>query len=248
MATTCKNCNHTFEGNFCNICGQSADTHELNMHFIWHDLQHGLLHVDHGIFYTIGQLLYRPGYVVRDFIDGKRVRHFKPVALVVILATLYGLLFHVFIGNITTAEPIGTQGDFFALYRSVIQWIVNHFAYTALLLITTMSLASYQIFKKQRHNFAEHLVLNTFFIGLILVVNLLILPFLFIYSEAEAPTRYALAQQSIFLLLMYWCYVQFFSRIAWYKTLGLTFLSFMLMTLINVTIGYFVSGIIHFIK
>lgn len=71
MTAICKNCDNTFEGNFCNNCGQSKDTHKLSMHYIWHDLQHGIFHFDNGIFYTIKNLLTKPGVSIREFIEGK---------------------------------------------------------------------------------------------------------------------------------------------------------------------------------
>ena len=96
MQIICKNCGHIFSGQFCNNCGQSAATHKLNLHFIWHDIQHGLLHFDKGILYTAKKLFTKPGKSIREFIEGKRVKHFKPISLVIILATLYGVLRHLF--------------------------------------------------------------------------------------------------------------------------------------------------------
>ena len=92
MEITCKNCNQTFKGHYCNNCGQPADTHKINAHFLWHDIQHGLLHFDNGIPYSIKQLFIRPGHSIREFIEGKRVRHFKPLSLVAVLGALYGFL------------------------------------------------------------------------------------------------------------------------------------------------------------
>ena len=54
MMITCKNCNQKFNGHFCNNCGQPANTHKINSHFLWHDIQHGLLHFDKGIFHNHG--------------------------------------------------------------------------------------------------------------------------------------------------------------------------------------------------
>lgn len=59
---------------------------------MWHDIQHGLFHFDQGIFYTAKQLFIRPGHSIREFIEGKRVEHFKPLSLVIILATAYGII------------------------------------------------------------------------------------------------------------------------------------------------------------
>ena len=92
MQIICKNCGHIYSGQFCNNCGQPSDTHKLNLHFIWHDLQHAFLHFDKGVLFTAKELFTRPGNSIREFIEGKRVKHFKPISLVIILATLYGVL------------------------------------------------------------------------------------------------------------------------------------------------------------
>ena len=52
MHVTCKNCDQTYSGHFCNNCGQSADTHKLNLHFILHDIQHAFFHFDEGVLFT----------------------------------------------------------------------------------------------------------------------------------------------------------------------------------------------------
>ncbi|PSR53066.1 hypothetical protein AHMF7605_05760 [Adhaeribacter arboris] len=166
MATICKNCNNHFEGNFCNHCGQAAATHKLNLHFIWHDLQHGLFHFDNGIFYSIKQLVTRPGHTIREFIEGKRVRHFKPLSLVVVLATLYGLHYHYFIKDIFNVQPLHAEENIVSAYEKLIKWTIDHFAYASLVLILSYTIASYLVFKKMRFNFVEHLVLNTFYMGL----------------------------------------------------------------------------------
>ena len=139
------------------------------MHFIWHDLQHGILHFDTGIFYTVKNLLIKPGVTIREFLNGKRVSHFKPFPFVIVLTTLYGLLYHNFIDSIFKIEPIVANDGILNAYEKVIRWITDHFAYATLILIFNSTVASYQVFKKSGYNFAEHLVLNT--VNLQLKVN-----------------------------------------------------------------------------
>jgi hypothetical protein len=240
MATICKNCNYTFEGNYCNNCGQAANTHKLTMHFIWHDLQHGLFHFDNGIFYTITQLLTRPGHAIREFINGKRVRHFKPLTLVVVVATLYGLLYHYLIDNILDIEPITVGGDnVVSAYEKVISWLTDHFAYASLILIVISSVVSYQVFKKQKHNFAEHLVLNTYYMGLALVINLILLPVLYILhkNDSQYAMTYALITQHLSFFLMYWCYAQFFNQLSMIQSFGRTILSYLFVSIIILILG-----------
>jgi hypothetical protein len=62
--------------------------------------------------------------------------------------------------------------------------------YASLLLIVTNSLASYLIFKKQQNNFAEHLVLNTFYRALSLLVSLLLLPSFLFFTYPDSQPNY----------------------------------------------------------
>ena len=244
--TICKNCNHQFDGNFCNLCGQAADTHKLSPHFILHDLQHGLFHFDNGIFYTVKQLLTRPGHTIKEFINGKRVRHFKPLSLVIVLATLYGLLYHYFIGNLFDVEPTDAGKNVIGIYEKFIRWLTDHFAYAALIVILSTTISSYLVFKKQGYNLVEHLVLNTYYMGLILVIALILLPVLYLSQKSgpESSMSYTLISQLLYFGLMYWCYAQFFNKLTKVKSFGLTALTYLLMSMIAMTIGYVAGQIV----
>lgn len=244
-ATICKNCDQLFLGNFCNHCGQAANTHRLNIRHIWHDLQHGLFHFDNGIFYTIKQLLTRPGYAIREFIIGKRVRHFKPISFVIILASIYGLLYHFLIPNSFDVKNISTSNKVLGSYEKVINWTLDHFAYATLIMIISTTVASYLVFKKQGYNLAEHLVLNSYYRGLVLVISLLLFPVLYIFhsSRAENLKGYVPIFQIIDFVMMYWCYNQFFNRLNKIRSLGLTLLVYLFMAAINMIIA-FVAGLI----
>ena len=238
--TVCKNCNYSFKGKFCSNCGQAAQTHRLSFHYIWHDLQHGLFHFDSGIFFTTKELLTRPGHAIREFINGKRVRHTKPLTFVVVLATLYGLLYHYFIHNLFDVQPIHATENVVTAFEKVIQWNLDHLAYTVLILIVTTTVASYQVLKKQGCNLAEHLVLNTYYRGLELVIAVVLFPVLYILykNNSEALRTYALLFQLLDLVLMYWCYAQFFGGLTKIQALGRTLLTYSFMSIINMTIGY----------
>jgi hypothetical protein len=246
MPTICKNCNHQFNGNFCNLCGQAANTHELSTHFIWHDLQHGLFHFDNGIFYTIRQLLTRPGHTIKEFINGKRVRHFKPLSLVIVLAALYGLLYHYSIGDVFSVEPTVEGESVIGIYEKFIRWLTDHFAYAALIIVLSTTISSYLIFKKQGYNLVEHFVLNTYYMGLVMVIALIFLPVLYLSQKRghESSIIYTVISQLIYFGLMYWCYAQFFNKLPKLKLFGLTALTFLFMSMIATTIGYLAGQII----
>lgn len=91
----CANCGRPIDGpeqNFCPVCGQRTPVHRINWHFLGHELQHGIFHVDGGIIYSLRQLLTRPGHTIREYIRGRRVPHFKPVLMIMILGAVVTVL------------------------------------------------------------------------------------------------------------------------------------------------------------
>lgn len=243
--TICKNCNQQFVGDFCNYCGQAADTQKLSLHYIWHDLQHGLFHFDNGIFYTIRQLLTRPGHTIREFINGKRIRHFKPLSLVIVLATFYGLLYHYFIGNLFDIKLKGSQEDLMGVFENVSRWMMDHLAYTSFILIIGATISTHIVFKKERYNWAEHFVLNTFTVGLILITSIILLPVLYILklNGGDGLQDYGIFSQYLIFILLFWCYAQFFIKLSIIQKLARTLLSFIIMTFISGAIVFVVGWI-----
>lgn len=167
MATSCLNCNAAIHGNNCSHCGQKADTHKINIHYLWHDVQHGLMHMDKGICYTIKELFTNPGNAIRLFIEGKRVNHFKPVSLVLVLAGLYGFLSHYFHVNMLANNiHVSGSGEKYNEVKENIDrltdWIAGHYSIMALLQIPLFSVGTYIAFYRAGYNFVEHLVVNAF--------------------------------------------------------------------------------------
>ena len=52
---------------------------------LWHDLAHGVLHLDGKIWRTLPLLAWRPGELTRRYIEGERARFVSPMALVPVL-------------------------------------------------------------------------------------------------------------------------------------------------------------------
>jgi hypothetical protein len=96
-AETCLNCGTPVAGNFCGACGQSAHVPRSIGH-IFHDLVHGLLHVDSKGWRTLPMLVFRPGRLTRDYVEGRRARYVAPFAL--FLFTVFVMYFtFAFIGG-----------------------------------------------------------------------------------------------------------------------------------------------------
>jgi hypothetical protein len=181
MTTNCLNCNAELNGRFCANCGQNSETHKINFHYLWHDIQHGLLHIDKGILFTTKELFTRPGYSIREFLQGKRVNHFKPISLVIILAGIYSLLSHYFELNLFSNyyEFKGSGQSFIQIKEAVgkmTEWFSRHYSIVSLIQIPIFSVGTYICFKKAKYNYIEHLVINSFIAGQKLILHLLTFP------------------------------------------------------------------------
>lgn len=87
--STCQNCGTSYTGNFCNRCGQTRNTPRYHISNAFKNIMGGFTNIDNGFGRTLLELLYRPGYMIRDFIGGKRVHYFRPFQTLFVLAALY---------------------------------------------------------------------------------------------------------------------------------------------------------------
>ena len=82
----CANCGTEFSDNFCPRCGQKAGVGPVN----WQTVRQGLMMIwgmdSRSLSYSLLQLLLRPGYLISDYISGKRQVSFPPVKMLLIVA------------------------------------------------------------------------------------------------------------------------------------------------------------------
>lgn len=94
----CANCEAPLSGPYCSQCGQR---HEPAMHSFWHFMREAFedfTHADSRLWQTLGALLFRPGFLTREFLQGRRARYLPPVRLYLVLS----LAFFVIAGILTS--------------------------------------------------------------------------------------------------------------------------------------------------
>ena len=87
----CKNCGTVFAGNFCPRCGQSRNTPRYVLKGIVGNVLRTIFRVDGKFAHTLLELLYRPGHMMRDFIQGRRINYTLPLAMVFLMTAFYML-------------------------------------------------------------------------------------------------------------------------------------------------------------
>jgi hypothetical protein len=224
MKLNCKNCNHIYTGHYCSNCGQTAETHQLNFHFLWHDIQHGLFHFDQGILYSGKQLFTRPGHTIREFIEGKRVRHFKPISMIIVLATFYGFLYHYFHIIFFNPTPNSTSEIGFDAVKFN-EWSGTHYSWVTLLTIPLYTIGTSIAFRKEGYNFVEYLILNTFKASQRLFVHIGTFPLIYYFNGTPMMKTLSFSLYLIDIVLIFWTNIQFFNKLSLKKSILLTLLS-----------------------
>lgn len=160
MSAICLNCETTLQGSYCHKCGQKASTHRITFSkFIYHDLIHGIFHLDKGILHTLRSLLYNPGYTARKYIKGERVKHYNIFALFLIVIALKSLLDHINSpGEIFRSESLKNRHSDDLINET----FAHYYKLLYLLVIPLLSAFSFMLLKRLKYNFVEHIVLNSF--------------------------------------------------------------------------------------
>ena len=185
MAENCKNCDEIISASFCGNCGQKKFK-RIDKKYIWDEIQYTILHTNKGFLYSVKNTFINPGKTAKEYIEGNRVNHYKPILLTFVLSGLstflsYKVLNFKEMTNIYFSQQnlnspaMADSMSFVSSYSSVIM----------LLLIPLFALVTKLAFRKWGHNYYEHVVLNAYvlsFYTLVLIVFLYPIMFFFRHS------------------------------------------------------------------
>jgi Protein of unknown function (DUF3667) len=191
----CKNCDTPFEGNYCFNCGQSSHIEKINAAYFLHDIPHSVFHVDKGFFFTFKKMFIDPGQALNDYLAGKRIKHYRPFAFVLLMSTICTLLIkgiNYLINLRFEKENPGHALEFghglFVKYPSLLIFMM----------IPVLSFITWIFFYRRPYNYWEHFLVNTY-----LAANLNI--FLLIISLFQL-TRYYISGSYAVSYVIFMCF------------------------------------------
>lgn len=90
----CYNCHDHFKGNYCPRCGQSEKLGKYSLKTAFYNFLDATGMGERGMFRTMRDLILRPGYLIRDFINGMQTAYYGPFKMYFLLAAVSLLVVH----------------------------------------------------------------------------------------------------------------------------------------------------------
>ena len=178
----CRNCQNTFEGNYCSNCGQrNIGNQRLQMLEVINDFFDNTFNLHKGFFYTFWKLVITPGEVAHAYINGQRKLFTNPTRYMVI-----ALAFQTFIDYwFKTTDIIKNETYYVFSFLSTetnksmeiwnIKLAVEFILFSNLFMIIMVPGLFYLFFKSLKFNYTELLATNFYFIPSILFFTMPIL-------------------------------------------------------------------------
>lgn len=168
----CKNCEASLAGPFCSQCGQKALTERITLKYIIRSIIETLTNVERGFWYTLRALLTRPGIVAREYLEGRRKRYYHPVRYLFIIVTVVTVITLVSgVYDLQQSEILQLQNDAMGLQpdekavarqQKIQEEIKKYLNLVAIITLPFIGLVGYWFFRKRKYNYAEHLVMASF--------------------------------------------------------------------------------------
>lgn len=189
----CHNCGTEFADNFCPRCGQRAEVGRVG----WKSLKENIAILwgldSRSLTYTLFQLLTRPGYLVRDYISGRRQVSFPPVKMLVIVS-----LFMVIFESVLHLENEVVSIHFnIPEIDNVIKWFNDNKSWGTLFYQIFFILPTWVVFRFAP-GYPRHTLPEGFFLQVFVSTQSLLLTFLD-YLSADFENVVA----TIFLIITY---------------------------------------------
>lgn len=246
MSEICKNCSHEIVLNFCGNCGQKK-AKRIDRKYIKDEIQYTVFHMNKGFLYSIKNILRAPGKTAREFLEGNRVNHYKPILLVFVVAGISAFLTNTFIHPETILAEI-YQRSSQKIPQFQIQFNSFIFKYQAIVMLLTvpfMAFFTWLAFKKWGYNYCENVVITAYSLIYLQVLSILIVVPVQYFLKGN-PELFMPVSSVLTFLLMIGCFVWFYIDFYNNKSAGDVILRLLLLAgiLIAIYILLIILGIV----
>ncbi len=166
--TTCKNCGYQADSKFCPNCGQKVSVRRIAFKSLIKDLPHAVWHIDKGFLFNVIQLFKRPGYAIKDYLDGKRKNFYHPLSyMLIVLATMLVAMSFLKVHYYDAVQDAWMSAEktaFWKEYDATQQTWIHYYKFYIPFYLPWMSLIFFLWLRvlKQQYNYWECVVISFF--------------------------------------------------------------------------------------
>ena len=94
ILTECSNCSQRFEAHYpyCPYCGQQTED-KLTLGILFNNTVSNYFSVDARFFKSYLPLMFKPGFLAKEFVDGKRIKYLHPAQMYLFISVVFFFLF-----------------------------------------------------------------------------------------------------------------------------------------------------------
>ncbi|WP_297695421.1 DUF3667 domain-containing protein [uncultured Eudoraea sp.] len=195
----CRNCGAQVTNKYCENCGQRTSVYKVSFKETINDFIDAAFSLNAPLFITLKQLVVNPGIVLREYLEGKRKKYYKPVAFFILTTVAYLVIrsaigFDPFTDTVVQVE--NTQNNqLLTKARDFMLFNINKLLF---IFVFTLALFS-KLFFSKRYTLAEYLAISFYLTGIYTLFTTLNL-FLVVWVSKEMQLL------GIFVMLVYFIY------------------------------------------
>lgn len=189
----CLNCGEALAGRFCSRCGQDHRHRTLTIRSVIDDFSHQIASWEWPLLRTIGDMLWRPGFVASEYVRGRRQAYTNPLKFCFVTGALVVATAQLLPGAAEATSGVENLPENAARARPVLEWYGRwlHLLYffTLPILAGMMRLA----FRRGGRSYVECLVLCLFVLGEVFLIQLMLMPLVVYVHKAFGLVSLAVA-------------------------------------------------------
>ena len=199
----CQDCSISFTGDYCANCGRQRVLNRIDGKFIISEIGR-VVNLDKGVFYTIRELLLRPGISIQQFIKEDRNRLVKPIVFLIVCSLVYSIF-----QKVLQFEDgyIGFTDEKESTTLLIFSWISENYGYANVLMAVFIAFWLKLFFRKYGYNFFEILILLCFMMGMGML-------FFSVFGAIQSVTDVSILDKGFLIAILYmsWGIGQFFDK------------------------------------
>lgn len=168
----CPNCGNEFEGNYCPVCRQDAGDGRVTWKWVYECVMTVWGMDSRSMPHTLLQLIFRPGYLISDYINGRRQVSYTPFNMLFIVALVYVIIRQLLGAEPTTDVEDTNQSIKIILYAR--NWMAEHPGWAMMAMTMIMILPTLLLFRfaprHTRHTLPEAIIIQVYMSTLMLIV------------------------------------------------------------------------------